>query len=172
MKAIAYLQKIGAIPEFNLRDLQLAVVVIASELFEEGMMVEPDCVQWTQQSSHDEESPWDCFSKRCEIIECATNSNLEGLVPLLSKVDNAGALKDLIEELIEIRLFYFSFFAEQDQPDQEADNDEWFVNLYNQLVGLSKGETFTSKSQILRFFYTGALSEVGNIILKNRGVKL
>jgi hypothetical protein len=172
MKAISYLQRIGAIPDFNLKDLQLAVIAITGELFEKGMMVEPDCVQWTQDSSHDEDSPWDSFSKRCDIIAHATEGDVEGLVPLISKVDSVHALKRLIEDLLEIRLFYLSFLTDEDPLNQESHQDEWFVRLYNQLVALEKGEDFQTKTQILHFFYSGALTPVGENLLKLKGVKL
>lgn len=168
MKAITYLQNLGAIPQFQVRDLQLAVVVIVSELFDEGMMVEPDCVGWTQK-----QLPGDgltAFSERCEIIAAATNGDLDSLLPLLRNLTDLEDLKDLIEELLEIRLFYFSLYKGAEPPSE--DEDRWFVTMYNEMVSLNPQSEFETKSQILRFFFSGSLNEVGEMLLKSKGVKL
>lgn len=161
MKAITYLQNIGAIPKYEIHDLKMAVIVITSEFFMEEMMMEPDCVGWTQKASTTEE-----FAHRCDIIAYATSGNVPDLLRNLETLNDKVVLQELIEELLEIRLFYFSMFSDQEGNPQDFQGEEWFVKSYNSLINLGPTESFTSSSHILRFFFCGALKEAGEEIVK------
>lgn len=161
MKAIQYLQNIGAIPKFDVHDLKMSVITISREFFTEEMMMEPDCVAWTQKAQSTEE-----FIKRCDVIAYATTGNVPELLSSLEGIDNSEDIRELIEELLEIRLFYHSMFLDESRNLTDLEGEEWFVQSYNSLVGLGPEESFPSKSQILRFFFCGALNEAGEEIVK------
>lgn len=161
MKAISYLQKLGAIPKYNLWDLKMSIVVIADELFCEEMVMEPDCVAWTQKAESSEE-----FEKRCDVIAYATTGNVPDLLSSLEGFNDVEELKELIEELLEIRLFYHSMFLEETGELKDLEGEEWFVKSYNSLIGLGPKESFETRSHILRFFFSGALTEAGEELIK------
>lgn len=124
-------------------------------------MMEPDCVAWTQKAKTPEE-----FNRRCDIIAYATTGNVPDLLSSLEKFDDSEELQELIEELLEIRLFYYSMFLEETGDFDSLEGEEWFVKSYNSLIGLGPLESFPSKSHILRFFFCGALNEAGEEIIK------
>ena len=161
MKAIQYLQNMGAIPRYDVRDLKLAALVICSEFFIEEMMMEPDCVAWTQKAESSEE-----FEKRCDVIAYATTGNVPDLLSSLEEFNDVEELKELIEELLEIRLFYHSMFLEETGELKDLEGEEWFVKSYNSLIGLGPKESFETRSHILRFFFSGALTEAGEELIK------
>lgn len=165
MKAISYLQKLGAIPQYNLWDIKMAIIVIADELFCEESVMEPDCVEWTQAVNHDHE----LFEQRCDLILYATSSNIPELMRVMKPIEDRKLLIELIRELLELRLFFFSMEIGMDPGDFD-DSDEKFTKLYNEFVGLRPSQQFDSKSQILQFYCSGSITEIGESALKKRGI--
>lgn len=167
MKAITYLQKVGAIPEFDLWDLKMAAVVLTEELFCEEMVMEPDCLDWTQETNHDH----DLFEQRCNLILYGSSGNTQDLFLEILPITDTNTLQSLIKELLDLRMFYFSLHKEiQGENVSAASEEEWFINLYNEFVEAAPQEKFSSKSEVLRFFYSGALTEVGEKILKEKNL--
>lgn len=167
MKAISYLQKLGAIPQYDIWDIKMAIIVIADELFCEEFVMEPDCVQWTQDVNHDH----DLFEQRCDLILYATSSNLPDLMGVLGPIEDRKTLIELIRELLEIRMFYFSMEIEMDPGDFD-ESDEKFTKMYNEFAGLKPSQYFDSKSQILQFYCNGAITEIGEAALKKQGIPI
>lgn len=165
MKAITYLQNMGALPQFDLWDLKMAVIVIADELFSEELMMEPDCSDWVQSVNHNSE----LFKQRCDLIFYASSGNVKELVSVLLPLEDGKVIQGLIEELLELRLFLHSLYK-GDSWDKAGNKDEWFVRLYNDFVEMNPPERFESKANILRFYYSGFLTEVGEKILKNLNI--
>lgn len=167
MKAIKYLQKLGAIPKFDPWDLKMAIIVIADELYCEESVMEPDCLDWVQEVNED----MDLFNQRCELVLYSTSSNLEKLMETMEPIQDVSLLTELIQQLIELRLFYFSLESDS-FPDGCQSEEEWFTKLYNDFVGLKPPQHFESRSEVFMFYYGGSLTPVGESALKSKNVSV
>lgn len=165
MKAISYLQKLGALPKCDIWDLQMAIITIADEMFSHSTIVEPDCLEWVQ-SAAGVEGEGDSFEKRCNLILFATSGDVRALGPTLFSVTDEKVLEDLIKELLEVRLMFHGLSVGGEESFNVSENEDWFVSSFNEMAGLPPSEFFQSKSQILRFYYSGALSEIGETVIK------
>jgi hypothetical protein len=165
MKAITYLQKVGAIPEFDTWDLKMAAVVLTEELFCEDMVMEPDCLDWTQEVNQDHH----LFNQRCNLILYGSSGNTQDLFLELLPITDTNTLQGFIRELLDLRMFYYGLHKEVRGEDVSSNSEEeWFINLYNDFVDMGSNEKFSSKSEILRFYYSGSLTEIGEKILKEK----
>lgn len=156
MKALRYLQKVGAVPEYNNWDLLMSLVVICSEFYSPETLMEPDCVQWVQLADSDED-----FVARCDSILYGTSGDVRAFFPHIHK-QSPEFLRELIEVLLETRLILFSIL---EGKDFDPDNDKWFTDEYNFRVGLKGKKKFPSKSSILHTYFNGALTDAGQEIL-------
>jgi hypothetical protein len=156
MKALRYLQKVGAVPEYENWDLLMSLVVICNELYSPEVMVEPDVIEWVQASESDEE-----FIKRCDCILFGTSGDVRAFFPHIHK-QPSSFLKELIEVLLETRL---ALFCICDGKNFNLDDEGWFINEYNNRVGLKGKKRFPSKSSVLHTYYSGSLTDVGQQIL-------
>lgn len=156
MKALAYLQKVGAVPDYDSWDLLMSLVVISSELYSPDLVLEPDCIEWVQQSDSDEE-----FKLKCECLLYGMSGDIRAFFPHICK-QPPSFLKELIQVLLETRL---ALFAMEDCEDFDTANDEWFTKEYNERVGLRGKKRFPSKSAVLHTFYNGSLTDAGQEIM-------
>lgn len=157
MKALSYLQKVGAIPDYDKWDLLMAIVVIVTDFYSPDFIADPDVVEWVQEGDSDEE-----FEKRAEAVLYSTSGDVKALFPHICNSE-VSFLKELLEVLIEIRLKVYSFIEGKPFIKDSAD----FASLYNEMVGLKGGSKFPSKSMILHSYCSGALTDGGQEILAN-----
>lgn len=160
MKAINYLQRIGAIPQYSLWDLQMAVVVITDDFFNASTLVEPDCLEWVQ--SADSET---LFLQRLNLIAFSTSGDVRALGPTLFSISDTETLKELVRELIELKLLHFALSNGDLEPYNKVKDESWFVDSYNKLIEMPLAAQFVSKAQILAFYYSGSVREVGEAVL-------
>ncbi len=156
MKALQYLQKVGAVPEYSNWDLLMSLVVICNELYASEVMMEPDAIEWVQLAESNEE-----FKVRCDCIFYGTSGDVRAFFPHINK-QSPELLKELIEVLLETRLAIFSI---ADGEDFDFEDDSWFTREYNDRVGLKGKKRFPSKSAILHTYYNGSLTDAGQEIL-------
>ena len=143
----------------------MAVIVIADEMFDLSTAINTTYPNWVKSAGGSEEEH-DMFILRCRLISLATSGDVRSLAPILLSVTSEKILKDLILELLEIRLLFFGLNLGDVQSMNVSDDEEWFVNNFNDLAGLPLSEHFHSKSQILRFYYSGALTGIGEEIIQ------
>jgi hypothetical protein len=155
MKALNYLQKVGAIPSYESWDLLMSLVVIVTDFFSPDLMVEPDVLDWVQDSESSDE-----FEDRCNAIVYATSGDVRALFPHIYDKP-VPFLRDLLEALIDIRLRIYVFAA----PSAKSHAKDWFSENYNDMVGLKGDKRFPSKSTILHSYCSGSLTDGGQEIL-------
>lgn len=158
MKALQYLQKVGAMPDYNNWDLLMALTVLCQELYSHDTMLEPDCLEWVQQSESDEE-----FLLKSDCVLYGTSGDVRAFFPHICK-QPVPFLKDLIQVLLETRL---ALYAIADGDEFDTEDDDWFSSEYNDRVGLKGKKRFPSKSSILHTYCNGSLTDAGQEILAN-----
>lgn len=158
MKALKYLQKVGAIPEYDKWDVLMAIVVIVTDFYSPDMVMEPDVLDWVQQADSEED-----FSERCDIVSYATSGAVKALFPFICDKP-LPFLKGLLECLIDTKVRIFSVINMEDDEEEMAEG-EWFATVYNEMVGLKGKKRFPTKSTILHTYCGGALTDGGQSIL-------
>lgn len=169
MKAIAYLQKLGAIPPFDPWDLKMSIVVIADELFMDEATYELD-LSLADHPSKENLAP-KVLEQWSNLVQCSTKSDIPGLAKVLENIDDTEILVRAIEKLLELRLFYFSRELGV-VGDRSLRDEKWFTMLYNDFAGLNLPTRFKSKSEIVQFYCSGAITEIGEKALEDRKVSI
>lgn len=162
MKALKYLQKMGAIPEYDKWDVLMAIVVIVTDFYSPDMVMEPDVLDWVQQADSEND-----FSERCDIVSYATSGAVKALFPFICDKP-LPFLKELLECLIDTKVRIFSVIHMEDDKEDDKEEmmeEEWFATVYNEMVGLKGKKRFPTKSTILHTYCGGALTDGGQSIL-------
>lgn len=157
MKALSYLQKVGAVPDYDSWDVLMAVVVIITDFYSPDMLIEPDIVDWVQQASDQGD-----FEERCNGIFYGSSGDVRALFPHICDKP-APFLKGLLEALIDTKL---RIHCAINAPEQDVEGD-WFATTYNNMVGLKGKRRFPTKMSILHTYCSGALTDSGQEILSN-----
>lgn len=158
MKALKYLQKVGAIPSYEAWDVLMSIVVIVTDFYSPDLTMEPDVLDWVQNASDNGD-----FESRCNAILFATSGDVRALFPHIYNKP-VSFLKELLEELVDLRLKMYVFIS--DFTVDESD-DGWFSEAYNDMVGLKGNKRFPSKASIIHSYCSGSLTDGGQEILAN-----
>lgn len=157
MKALSYLQKVGAIPEYDTWDLAMSLVVITKVLFAEEYAFTIDPLEMPWVHSGDKNT---CAGR----LECAfygISGDVRALFPHICNKDSeflTGLIKSLLEARVMLHGMSESFCV-------DLDNDEEFAEVYNDLIGLTGKRKFPTKSAVFHHFFNGAFTDAGQEIL-------
>lgn len=156
MKALNYLQKVGAIPDYNTWDLAMSLVVITRVLFgkEYAFTIDPSEVPWV----HGENG--DSSKERSECAFYGVSGDVRALFPHICNKDS-DFLMELIKSLLEARVALHRV----SESYQLKLDDRDFVNSYNEMIGLTGNKKFPTKSSIFHHFFNGSFTDVGQEIL-------
>lgn len=133
----------------------MSIVVIVTDFFSPDFMIEPDVVEWVQEYEDDKD-----FENRHNAVMFSTSGDVRALFPHICS-QPPEFLKGLLEALIDTRLRMYCL----SNPSVNMGSKDWFVNNYNDMVGLKGGKRFPTKTSILHSYYGGSLTDGGQEIL-------
>jgi hypothetical protein len=165
MTADNYLRKAGALPAYKKSDVLCGLALICEELFAPQMVVEPDCISWTQESP---DTPEDNFGIRTDFILYGTSGNVGKLLKVARKA-STWLCEQALEELVVIHIHnyanykYFVLDEEKGTPpwEQPHQTNKWLVQMMNESQGLEGDESFWTWGEVLHIYKSGDLSECG-----------
>lgn len=157
MKALRYLQKVGAIPPYDSWDILMAIVVIISDFYSVPMLIEPDIIEWVQEAENDKD-----FKSRCDAIWFSTSGDIRALFPHIYDKP-APFLKSLLEAIVDLKVSIYRI----SNPAKIDQGKEQFAEDYNDMVGLKGNKRFPSKSAIIHTYCSGTLTDMGQEILSS-----
>ena len=156
MRALDFLERIGAIRKSSQWELMMSLVCITQEFNSLDDVIDPEFIEWVQESESMAE-----YELRCDAIMLSTSGDVRALYPLIS-VQTEHFLKSLISVLISIRV---ALFCREQGRDYSDKDDKDFVRNYNDMVSAGKENGFASKSEILKYYYSEELVETGKQII-------
>lgn len=156
MRAIQYLQKVGAFPKYKSEDCLMAVITMTKSLFFPETITYPGSVKWVKGARDESEA-----TNMSNAVIFSTSGDVRALYPHIYD-KSVDFLRGLIETLIEISAY---LCAQGDGYTLDLSDDNKVVEFYNDLLQLRGSNRFKSKSLITHLYCSGALSRSGEEVL-------
>lgn len=152
MKAIDYLRKFGAAPEYNRNSVLSTIIFFTHSYFNSHTIMEPDCLSWVQDGWREEGGNHEQFEERCSLILYTTAGDVRAAMPYLVKQTDK-TLYELMIELFDLMVMYQGM-AEGDMDSYETMQDpKHWATLWNNLLGIKKkSEKWSSKAEIIEAY--------------------
>lgn len=159
MKVLKYLQRVGAVPRATKEDLLMSLVSIINDFFTPITTVKPETIPWVKEASSNKEE----YQRRYDLLLLCTSGDIRAAFPAISQEDESS-LQTLIEELLKVRMYIYALGKGQKVV---PDTDEFFIECFNEMLGLEEGNCFVSKPQLMSFYYSDKMNPAGKAIIEN-----
>lgn len=152
MKAIDYLRKFDAAPNYNRNSVLSTIIFFTHNYFNSHTIMEPDCLSWTQGGWREDGGSHEEFEKRCSLILYTTAGDVRAAMPYLVRQDDK-TLYELMVELLDLMVMYQGM-AEGDMDSYESMKDpKHWATLWNNLLGIKKkSEQWSNKAEIVEAY--------------------
>jgi len=152
MKAVNYLRKFDAAPEYDRDSILATIIFFTHHYFNSHTIMEPDCLSWVQDGWRGENGTKERFDERCDLILYTTAGDVRASMPYLIKQDDQ-TLYELMVELMDLMVMYQGM-AEGDMDSWESmkDTKHW-AKLWNNLLGIEKKkEMWGNKAEVIEAY--------------------